>query len=80
MGLHLLESTLITKINNISTDTPCFKKEFTDKFLKNAKSCTYIDFKKSNSSDVTVNDQILTDEDNINIADIQTLDNPDLDN
>ena len=78
MGLKLLESTLITKIN-ISTDTPCFKKEFTKTFLKAAKSCTSIDLKKSNSSDDNHNGQILADQD-INIVDMQILDNPDLDN
>ena len=47
MGVHLLESCLVTKIDNITKDTPCFKKEFTSKFIKKAKSCTYKDLKGS---------------------------------
>ena len=47
MGVHLLESCLVTKIDIITKDTPCFKKEFTSKFIKKAKSCTYKDLKGS---------------------------------
>ena len=47
MGVHLLESCLVTKLDNITKDTPCFKKEFTSKFIKKAKSCTYKDLKGS---------------------------------
>jgi len=66
MGLHLLESSLVTKIDNLTKGIPCYEKNFSSKFLRKAKSSTYNhlnDFKnekvKDNPDSVTnANDNI----------------------
>lgn len=59
LGVDLLQSLLITKIDNLAKETPCFKKKYTSSFLRKAKSCTYNALKNnkckssSSHSDIT---------------------------
>ena len=57
MGVDLLESLLITKIDNLAKGTPCYKKRYTPSFLSKAKSCTYNALKDkakhNNDDDIT---------------------------
>ena len=58
ISIDLLQSLLITKIDNLCKGTPCYKRKYNTSFLKQAKSCTYNALKneKVKISDNTVTD------------------------
>ena len=73
MGVHLLESTLVIKLDNLAKDTPCFKKLFSSSFIKEAKSCTAKALKSGNRDpgiDVLDHDYNMN---NINVANMNLL-------
>ena len=45
LGVDLLESILVIKIDNLAKGIPCYKNTFSSKFLKRAKSSTYQNLK-----------------------------------
>ena len=63
LGLRLLESTLVTIVDNIAKDTPCYKKKFSNEFLKIAKKSTYMGLKKDNEPEddpaIDINTKVL---------------------
>ena len=53
LGVELLQSLLINKIENLATDTLCYKKKYSNSFLKKAKSSTYNALKKDKNNGST---------------------------